>query len=807
MGRTARWSRSAGTALAAAGAALVLSAALSETLVLVELSGPREVAGSCQAPSYLVRAGLFTASYDASCAPDGSPFRLLPTRRTPVTELAVLVPAQSSLGGIVEGVTFESCESFYAPGGVSESALTELVLGAAEAGYGASYTKLERAAQGVVAAIPASVRGLLASKVTDNNSRTSVKGVIDALAASSRTLSEGLTAIWSLPSSIPDAVAASPGVLGTTWAAPLSGVLPVDQLSTDLRRLYGLFGVGKLALYGGVNAILQLSSPDPAVSGFSTDGLGVLGLVGRGYAAKDALARWFDTAAYNYSVAERAELSAAGETAVSQLKSALLAHVRAGLVSNATLVSALPSLIFGGAQLVNTTSASSSFAPVKAAVSALGAAATAQGARVAGGAPGSTASALVAAKAVLDVCTKSTVGACNDPANIDVQVPARLNSTAANPACLLVTAYLAGLPGLAGLGELRAADCSFLQLLRTLGDSKVLPVVLAELARSGQESPLAALGNGAGASPPAAAVAALGGVLTYVFDMCATKGRGLADCAEVVTDPHALGLSTISKPEQSRIPDDAGATGYALCTALLLSGGACGDGSRADSTFVNFLIWLASPAAGGSVQAAASSAALLAVYDACRPSASKSACIGSMAAGYRPAASSQLAAVAFAALQVPTESAAARVANCKRGDEDIAHFKTAQRLVIAALVAMLLAALLGAATTLEGRAALARVASAAAMLGAALAVAALLVLKSAPVYAELASTSAPAPRAGAAPVYIEGSGKALILAGTACAALAGLALLASARTALDAASAPAKGVESASNSSQLLPAF
>ncbi len=61
---------------------------------------------------------------------------------------------------------------------------------------------------------------------------------------------------------------------------------------------------------------------------------------------------------------------------------------------------------------------------------------------------------------------------------------------------------------------------------------------------------------------------------------------------------------------------------------------------------------------------------------------------------------------------------------------------------------------------------------------------------------ERARASGPRPSTSRVPVRL--------LAGTACAALAGLALLASARTALDAASAPAKGVESASSSSPLV---
>lgn len=119
----------AGGILSAVGTGLMVGIAVMETFVVVSVPG---VPGCDETP--LAQVGVFTSSYDPACTiKDVEVYatysKIAVLKSVPTTEFTLLFPSQTGFGGLYGEVgEFTTCEEFYAPGGATEDTIANYVI-------------------------------------------------------------------------------------------------------------------------------------------------------------------------------------------------------------------------------------------------------------------------------------------------------------------------------------------------------------------------------------------------------------------------------------------------------------------------------------------------------------------------------------------------------------------------------------------------------------------------------------------------------------------------------------------------------
>jgi len=686
----------AGSTLSLVAAIIVIVVAVSENFVVVELP-PIDKCSE----EFLGTLGLFTATFDPACTVGSaveSSYSVFEKVTTPVTEFWPLFPAQEGFGGALSSVgltkeNFTTCEEFYADGGVFDVAAveyaTETVFSSLDTSLTSSYEEYASLLTIALDGVPTA----LSSYINDdfNSNVLSVESQIGGAAY----LAHGVA---STISSIQNAYcgASCSDKLSCTSTAACSSDAEV-YLASD-------------GLASGVNAGTIFTS---SIAGSAGNYLSENFLFSI-YAVYSGEASNFSSGLNLYDSITNTTVKDSGVTAGNAVMTTIASLYYGALSAEALSAdnyTYIGSQIYGGVltQYANGfTSTSFNLTSFIATVNTVSNSASDNS--------------LVPAVGVLYYVCDS--GVLDDCGTIDLTPFPRLNDTDPYPLCEAASGSdLFESTSIAGAAP---ADCTYLDLLKAVATEDVLSQLGATLLASYNldESFLSTIY----AALPA-------------FQVILETGSQL----QMTTTELKNYLLNPSGGEQGVVPEDLDSAGYALCGGIEVSGYPyeC-DSTMTFRSFINATYFNSAASDPSSSTTEGLYVANVIINSVCAAVSTRSGCVLAMAAALNyptlDSLTSSLISEVETALPGTGSTRNETIADCNDDNTDREKFSQAQKILAASIAMMFVGVIVSVAAAFLNKTIVAVVGGAFSILGGVLLLAALLVVRSAPVYQEVGGT-------------------------------------------------------------------
>jgi hypothetical protein len=760
----------AGSVLGLTALAMIISVMVSQNFVVVTIPGQLNNykaggAGTCQGTNYLGTLGIFTASYLPGCAfnpavvppkPEDEknlqPYAVLSGVTTPTTEFGPLFPAQTCVGGKLTpyGCKFTTCDEFYAAASTTDKIANMLAVGKVVPGLRLAndvdaYPQVKGLAT-LVGAIPTLLAGAVAGSLAGNATDTTVYKIADSLTLVAGFAAQVTTSYTSTMNAlVTKGVCALPDTLFTSApnCAVLSGALKAQGGCTGTTSVDLLTLCAQLPMFNGANDDERIGNfsmgPSATVTGASVSQMGkfLTLCVGSGQTATvcgQAYGLYLSNNTAepgNSSMANAADLY----TMVTRFLSVASETATSAQIVSGSYPSISPGSVFTFSGLkAYLKPFSASLMPNK----------------------------LGLAWASLAACSKSNAAECQDPANYGFLAPTAVPDTETLPACVLLDFQVS----LATNTTMTAvANCTYTFLLTRLGsllskgEATVSAVLGARvyLGLSSQLSPLK--------------VSDVPVILMTVAATC--SGRSQAACpAALAAAPVYFNVTGIPLG----IPADFNAIYPVAAGAFLLLQNFSVQNPVATPILAPILTMLTPPTFSNFLKTLGSApvSTLITQFATVLPEQAKSlvdlipVAKATQTCSDATCFATSLYDVGYAALQISPDRAT-RVADCLNNDKDISAFKTAQAMVTAAAVMMGLGMAAGFAALAVDKGPVAFGAGALSAIGGVLVVAALMVVKGAPVYSKIGGAEV-----AGKPLYSGASGQLIAIVGGLLAIIGGI---------------------------------